>query len=307
MKASHRDLTVGSLKSGPNSLGFSPRAEIRSSLRSGKKCVAVREKRGKGSQGEGKLGRNSSNEPGTGAPNCDRGRPSRRRKESCRCWCSLKLGQKLKGAEVHALAATAAGGSGPTGGSRMWLKHGEAAQDAQTAAVARAFGHRGRRQLTTKNLQNWILFQNWIQLQITHLISSPSLLNKSVVEDPLLNSHFCTFLSKMAVERILISTSNNAFMELALDQARIALENLEVPVGCVIVEDGNVIASGRNRTTETRNATRHAEMDAIDSVLEKWQKIGLDHLQVAEKFSKCDIYVTCEPCIMCASALSILG
>ncbi|KAJ0985288.1 hypothetical protein J5N97_003644 [Dioscorea zingiberensis] len=158
-----------------------------------------------------------------------------------------------------------------------------------------------------KNLQNWILFQNWIQLQITHLISSPSLLNKSVVEDPLLNSHFCTFLSKMAVERILISTSNNAFMELALDQARIALENLEVPVGCVIVEDGNVIASGRNRTTETRNATRHAEMDAIDSVLEKWQKIGLDHLQVAEKFSKCDIYVTCEPCIMCASALSILG
>ncbi|KAJ0985300.1 hypothetical protein J5N97_003656 [Dioscorea zingiberensis] len=112
---------------------------------------------------------------------------------------------------------------------------------------------------------------------------------------------------RMAVERILISTSNNAFMELALDQARIALENLEVPVGCVIVEDGNVIASGRNRTTETRNATKHAEMDAIDSLLEKWQKIGLDHLQVAQNFSKCDIHVTCEPCIMCASALSILG
>ncbi|XP_039132747.1 tRNA-specific adenosine deaminase TAD2-like isoform X2 [Dioscorea cayenensis subsp. rotundata] len=111
----------------------------------------------------------------------------------------------------------------------------------------------------------------------------------------------------MAFEETLISVSNNAFMELALEQARIALDNLEVPVGCVIVEDGNVIASGRNRTTETRNATRHAEMDAIDSLLRKWQKIGLDQLQVAEKFSKCDIHVTCEPCIMCASALFILG
>lgn len=54
------------------------------------------------------------------------------------------------------------------------------------------------------------------------------------------------------------------FMKLALEQAKDALVNLEVPVGCVIVADGEVIASGRNRTTETRNATRHAEMEAID-------------------------------------------
>ncbi|XP_039131770.1 tRNA-specific adenosine deaminase TAD2-like [Dioscorea cayenensis subsp. rotundata] len=111
----------------------------------------------------------------------------------------------------------------------------------------------------------------------------------------------------MAFEETLISVSDNAFMELALEQSRIALENHEVPVGCIIVEDGNVIASGRNRTTETRNATRHAEMDAIDSLLRKWQKIGPDQLQVAEKFSKGDIHVTCEPCIMCASAMFILG
>lgn len=97
------------------------------------------------------------------------------------------------------------------------------------------------------------------------------------------------------------------FMELALDQAKFALDNLEVPVGCVIVVDGEVIASGSNRTTATRNATRHAEMEAIDILLEKWQKIGLNALQVAEKFSRCDLYVTCEPCIMCATALSILG
>ncbi|KAJ8648549.1 hypothetical protein MRB53_001572 [Persea americana] len=96
-------------------------------------------------------------------------------------------------------------------------------------------------------------------------------------------------------------------MKLALEQAKLALHNLEVPVGCVIVEDGKVIASGSNRTTETRNATRHAEMEAIDRLLEQWQKSGFSQLEVAEKFSRCDLYVTCEPCIMCATALSILG
>ncbi|KAK7831979.1 trna-specific adenosine deaminase tad2 [Quercus suber] len=54
-------------------------------------------------------------------------------------------------------------------------------------------------------------------------------------------------------------------------------------------------------------ATRHAEMEAIDILLEHWQKNGLSKLEVAEKFSNCYLYVTCEPCIMCAAALSILG
>ncbi|KAF7801247.1 tRNA-specific adenosine deaminase 2 [Senna tora] len=115
------------------------------------------------------------------------------------------------------------------------------------------------------------------------------------------------------------STETLAFMELAIQQAKLALDVLEVPVGlalipklplpasCVIVEDGKPIASGRNRTTETRNATRHAEMEAIDFLLEQWQKNGLSMSEVAEKFSSCSLYVTCEPCIMCASALSILG
>ncbi|XP_031376172.1 tRNA-specific adenosine deaminase TAD2-like [Punica granatum] len=47
-----------------------------------------------------------------------------------------------------------------------------------------------------------------------------------------------------------------SFMELAVQQAKLALESLEVPVGCVIVEDGKVIASGRNRTNETRNVSQ---------------------------------------------------
>ncbi|KAJ8751014.1 hypothetical protein K2173_016195 [Erythroxylum novogranatense] len=97
------------------------------------------------------------------------------------------------------------------------------------------------------------------------------------------------------------------YMELAMEQAKHALECLEVPVGCVVVRDGKVIASGRNRTTETRNATRHAEMEAIDVLLKQWQTCGLSASEVAERFSNCVLYVTCEPCIMCAAALSILG
>ncbi|XP_077235979.1 uncharacterized protein LOC143877676 isoform X2 [Tasmannia lanceolata] len=124
------------------------------------------------------------------------------------------------------------------------------------------------------------------------------------------------------------SQSAVAFMELALVQVfykfsyqiRSSTLMLSLPwtteksrsalnffTSCVIVEEGKVISSGCNRTTESRNATRHAEMEAIDVLLEQWLRNGLSHLDVAEKFSRCDIYVTCEPCIMCATALSILG
>lgn len=98
-----------------------------------------------------------------------------------------------------------------------------------------------------------------------------------------------------------------AFMEKALDEANVALTHLEVPVGCVIVENGQVIANGSNRTNETRNATRHAEMEAIDKVLDICQAASLSQEQAAQKFGKCELYVTCEPCIMCATALSIVG
>ncbi|KAK3023179.1 hypothetical protein RJ639_044166 [Escallonia herrerae] len=53
-------------------------------------------------------------------------------------------------------------------------------------------------------------------------------------------------------------------------------------------------------------ATRHAEMEAVDVLLELWQKRGLSMPEVSERFSRCKLYVTCEPCIMCAAALSIL-
>ncbi|KAH9620634.1 hypothetical protein KSS87_011817 [Heliosperma pusillum] len=100
---------------------------------------------------------------------------------------------------------------------------------------------------------------------------------------------------------------SHTFMELAIQEAKHALQRLEVPVGCVIIKEGEVIATGSNRTNETRNATRHAEMEAIDSLLQQWQRDGLSQSDVAKRFSDCVLYVTCEPCIMCAAALSYMG
>ena len=92
------------------------------------------------------------------------------------------------------------------------------------------------------------------------------------------------------------------WMRAALVEAEGALNRWEVPVGCVVVRDGEAVATGSNRTNELRNGTRHAEFEAIDALLKRH---GGDPRAVG--FDRCDLYVTCEPCIMCAGALSVLG
>lgn len=91
---------------------------------------------------------------------------------------------------------------------------------------------------------------------------------------------------------------NEDFMRMALELAEEAYEVGEVPVGAVFVTDGKVIASGRNRTNETKNGTRHAEIEAIDKILASHTLIDWNRIQV---------FVTIEPCIMCAAALRLLG
>jgi tRNA-specific adenosine deaminase 2 len=92
-----------------------------------------------------------------------------------------------------------------------------------------------------------------------------------------------------------------AFMRLALKEAENALESGEVPVGCVIIDQhGEVLSSGFNKTNESRNGTRHAELVAMDKLMYAG-RVG-DAL-----LSSCRLYVTCEPCIMCAAALSKVG
>lgn len=84
-------------------------------------------------------------------------------------------------------------------------------------------------------------------------------------------------------------------MSLALEQARAAAARGEVPVGAVIVRDGRVLARAGNRTLELKDPTAHAELLAIRLACEE---IG------SERLVDCDLYVTLEPCPMCAAAIS---
>lgn len=83
-------------------------------------------------------------------------------------------------------------------------------------------------------------------------------------------------------------------MSLAVEQAEQALENSEVPVGAVFVHDGKVIGRGYNDTNRSLNGTRHAEFLGIDEILKS---------HPASILKETTLYVTVEPCIMCASAL----
>ena len=84
-------------------------------------------------------------------------------------------------------------------------------------------------------------------------------------------------------------------MEMALDQARAAGARGEVPVGCVIVREGEVVARAGNRTIADRDPTAHAELLAIRQAA---AALG------SERLADCDLYVTLEPCAMCAAAMS---
>ncbi len=84
------------------------------------------------------------------------------------------------------------------------------------------------------------------------------------------------------------------FMKQALARAKVAARYDEVPIGAVIVKDGEIIASGRNMREKKKNALHHAEIIAIDRAC---KKVG------AWRLSDCTLYVTMEPCPMCAGAI----
>jgi tRNA(adenine34) deaminase len=86
-----------------------------------------------------------------------------------------------------------------------------------------------------------------------------------------------------------------SFMDMALKEARAAGERGEVPIGCVIVRDGAVIARAGNRTLADHDPTGHAEIVAVRTA---GAALG------SERLSDCDLYVTLEPCAMCAGAIA---
>ncbi|KAF1563472.1 UNVERIFIED_CONTAM: tRNA-specific adenosine deaminase 2, partial [Eudyptes pachyrhynchus] len=100
------------------------------------------------------------------------------------------------------------------------------------------------------------------------------------------------------------SSSSRLSVCLSVPQAKEALENGEVPVGCLLVYNGEVVGRGRNEVNETKNATRHAEMVAIDQVLDWCKQHNRDYTEV---FAHSVLYVTVEPCIMCAAAVRLMS
>ena len=85
------------------------------------------------------------------------------------------------------------------------------------------------------------------------------------------------------------------FMNQAFILAKKALTHDDVPIGAVIVQDGKIIARGENREQKSKNPTLHAEIVAINKACKKLGQKFLD---------ECDLYVTLEPCAMCATAIS---
>jgi len=86
-----------------------------------------------------------------------------------------------------------------------------------------------------------------------------------------------------------------SYMDLALAEARAAGARGEVPVGCVVVRDGVVVGRAGNRTLADHDPTAHAELVAIRQAA---AALG------SERLGECDLYVTLEPCAMCAGAIA---
>lgn len=84
------------------------------------------------------------------------------------------------------------------------------------------------------------------------------------------------------------------FMKYALELARLSAEEGEVPVGAIVVCDGKIVGEGRNRRETVKNALHHAEIEAINDAC---KTLG------GWRLWKCDMYVTLEPCPMCAGAI----
>lgn len=85
------------------------------------------------------------------------------------------------------------------------------------------------------------------------------------------------------------------FMKIAYQEAEKALEKEEIPIGCVIISNNRIIAKAHNLTETLNDVTAHAEMQAITSAA---NFLGGKYLQ------NCTLYVTLEPCVMCAGALN---
>lgn len=113
----------------------------------------------------------------------------------------------------------------------------------------------------------------------------------------------CTSLDYSTLDKEEMSRLDKG-MSIAFEQAYLALESREVPIGCVVMNrnDGTVLAKGRNKTNENHDGISHAEMEALEILY------SLDQSKTDPLFyQNLEFYVTVEPCIMCAAALRLAG
>jgi tRNA(adenine34) deaminase len=92
----------------------------------------------------------------------------------------------------------------------------------------------------------------------------------------------------------MMEKSNEYFMRLAIEQALLAKEIGEVPIGAIVVKDNEVVGSGYNKRETQKLATSHAELIAIEDAC---KRLG------GWRLHECDLYVTLEPCPMCSGAI----
>jgi tRNA-specific adenosine deaminase 2 len=112
------------------------------------------------------------------------------------------------------------------------------------------------------------------------------------------------------------------YMQEAINQCELSLQRGEVPVGCIFLHypSKQIIARGHNLTNKTKNATTHAEINCIYSIseilsceekkkqfVEEFKLEGYEINSVEDIFRDCILYVSCEPCIMCAHALNLIS
>ena len=111
--------------------------------------------------------------------------------------------------------------------------------------------------------------------------------------------HFLTMqqipeIQNSTIEAEALRADDERFMRMALREAMKAFDEKEIPIGCVIVKDGAVIGKGYNQVETMKDATAHAEIIAIGTAANKLENWRLDG---------CTLYVTLEPCPMCAGAI----
>ncbi|RMO89227.1 Cytosine deaminase [Pseudomonas syringae pv. philadelphi] len=89
----------------------------------------------------------------------------------------------------------------------------------------------------------------------------------------------------------------DAFMQAAIDEARLGLDEGGIPIGSVIVHDGKIIGRGHNRRVQEGSPTRHGEMDALENA----------GRQLASVYRDAVLYTTLSPCAMCSGAILLYG